>query len=460
MLPGMSQRTRNLILAVALTQIVTVFALLALPSIVRAIPGRYRVRLENVPIAQDVLELVTTPYALALPTPGGAVNRPAAALPTGIVALPDAPTATVTATATPTNDPPPTPAPQNTVTPTFTPSPTPSPTLTPSPTPLPESIKLEGITAVAQTFNNCGPANLTQVLNFYGAAANQNDVASYLKPDDEDRNVSPWQIEAYVTDNTALRVIYRSGGTLELLKNLLAAGFPIVIEKGYEPGTANAQGWFGHYLTLFGYDETEQVFHTQDSYLGPFDGTGRPESYANIEQFWQQFNFTFYVVHEPAQAETVAALLGPELMDDRMMWENAAARAQAEIDADPENAFAWFNLGTNLAELGNMTGEAQYYDAAAAAYDQARVIGLPPRMLWYQFRIYLAYIKTERYEDVMTLANTILANEGGRYVEETYYYKGWALLYSDTQAAINNLELALERNPNFTPAQLMLDSLS
>ena len=49
-----------------------------------------------------------------------------------------------------------------------------------------------------------------------------------------------------------------------------------------------------------------------------------------------------------------------------------------------------------------------------------------------------------RYEDVITLADTILANEGGCYVEETYYYKGWALLYSDTPGAITNLELALE----------------
>ncbi|MBK9053022.1 MAG: C39 family peptidase [Chloroflexi bacterium] len=456
----MSQRNRGLVLAITFIQLVAILGLLALPKIVQTIPGRYRVRLAEMPIAQDVLALVTTPYAEALPTPGGNVNRPAAALPTGVVALPDAPTPTSTPEATATTEPPPTPAPQNTVTATSTPSPTPSPTLTPSPTPLPESVRLEGITAVAQTFNNCGPANLTQVLNFYGTAANQNDVAAFLKPDNEDRNVSPWQIEAYVTSNTSLRVIYRSGGTLELLKLLIAAGYPVVIEKGYEPGTANAQGWFGHYLTLFGYDEANQVFHTQDSYLGPFDGTGRPESYANIEQFWQQFNYTFYVVYEPAQEEEMVALLGPELMDDRTMWEGAAARAQAEIEADPENAFAWFNLGTNLAELGNMTGEAEFYDAAAAAYDQARVVGLPPRMLWYQFRIYLAYIKTERYEDVITLADTILANEGGRYVEETYYYKGWALLYSDTPGAITNLELALERNPNFTPAQLMLDSLS
>jgi len=460
MLPGMSQRTRGLILAIAFIQLAAILGLLALPNLVRAIPGHYRVRLAEMPIAQDVLELVTTPYAEALPTPGGNVNRPAAALPTGVVALLDAPTPTSTPEATTTNEPPPTPAPQNIVTATFTPSPTPSPTLTPSPTPLPENVRLEGITAVAQTFNNCGPANLTQVLNFYGLGANQNEVAAFLKPDNEDRNVSPWQIEAYVTNNTSLRVIYRSGGTLELLKHLIAAGYPVVIEKGYEPGTANAQGWFGHYLTLFGYDEANQVFHTQDSYLGPFDGTGRPESYANIEHFWQQFNYTFYVVYEPAQEEEMVALLGPELMDDRTMWESAAARAQAEIEADPENAFAWFNLGTNLAELGNMTGEAEFYTAAAAAYDQARVVGLPPRMLWYQFRIYLAYIKTERYEDVITLADTILANEGGRYVEETYYYKGWALLYSDTPAAITNLELALERNPNFTPAQLMLDSLS
>lgn len=78
------------------------------------------------------------------------------------------------------------------------------------------------------------------------------------------------------------------------------------------------------------------------------------------------------------------------------MHENALATAQAEAAADPKDAFAWFNVGTNLTALGR-------HDEAAAAYDQARLAGLPWRMLWYQFGPYRAYYETGRYEDVRAL---------------------------------------------------------
>jgi cytochrome c-type biogenesis protein CcmH/NrfG len=50
-------------------------------------------------------------------------------------------------------------------------------------------------------------------------------------------------------------------------------------------------------------------------------------------------------------------MLGEAMLDRDTMWRRAAERAQAEIEADPDNAFAWFNLGTNLTRLGEMTGK-------------------------------------------------------------------------------------------------------
>ena len=52
----------------------------------------------------------------------------------------------------------------------------------------------------------------------------------------------------------------------------------------------------------------------------------------------------------------------------------------------------------------------KYYQAAAQAYDQAREIGLPPRMLWYQHRPYIAYDKVGRYQDVLDLAKCDFRN--------------------------------------------------
>ncbi len=465
----MSQRTKNLILLVAGLQIVLIVGLFALPAVVQAIPGRYRVALsERSPFLSEITEGVieqVAPVATALPAPDREDQGPQV----DIAALLQAQLTATLPPSTPTQEPTtvgevsrvvseseteekPTPAP--TIAPTSTPTPTPTAT----PEPLPERVVLEGMGVIRQTFNNCGPANLTQVLNFYDYDITQEQVASYLKPSSEDRNVSPWQIADYVNEQSPLMASAHSGGTLDLIKHLIAAGFPVVIEKGYE---LPQSGWWGHYLTVFGYDDALQELYSQDSYLGPWDGSGRVDEYDEFEKYWQQFNYTFYVVFNPQDQATVQAILGPDLVDLMTMWNKVASRADAESKLDPDNPYIWFNLGTSLTRLGELTGKSEYYQGGAQAFDRAREIGLPPRMLWYQFRPYMAYWKTGRLEDVIALADATLETQGGRNVEETYWYKGHALLsQGDVAGARAAYAAALEVNKNFYPAQISLDSLN
>jgi tetratricopeptide (TPR) repeat protein len=148
------------------------------------------------------------------------------------------------------------------------------------------------------------------------------------------------------------------------------------------------------------------------------------------------------------------------MLDRFTMWRNAAALAEQETRDEPDNAFAWFNLGTNLTQLGELTGEQQYYQGGAQAFDKAREIGLPPRMLWYQFRPYYAYLKTGRYQDIVDLADATLETQGGRNVEETYWHKGHALVFlGDIAGAADAYREALRANPNFSPAQISLNSI-
>jgi tetratricopeptide (TPR) repeat protein len=457
----MSKRTKRIIVGVALIQVVLIVGLLVLPYAAQAIPGRYRVALaERYPlvsqIAEDVIAQVA-PVADALPAPKSTVEGLKIIIPTLI------PTASPTPWPTPltalTQESPS--SLEGTVEVMPTPSPTPPPTATPTPQPLPSKKLLTGIKRIQQSFNNCGPANLTQVLNWYGNETTQAEAASYLKPNAEDRNVSPWQLSDYVNEFTDLRSTVHSGGDLEMLKRFIAAGFPVVIEKGYEPDTASSQGWFGHYLTVFGYDEDERVFHSMDSYLKVDEVVGRTDSYEEIQRYWQHFNYTFYVVYEPEQEAIVQSILGPELLQPMRMWELTAQTAQREVEQDSENAFAWFNLGTSLTRLGELTGSAGYYENGAAAFDQARSIGLPPRMLWYEFRPYLAYMKVGRYDDMIALADAVLETQGGRNVEETYLYQGHALLFQgDVAGASAAYQRAIELNENFYPAEIALQSIS
>ena len=466
-----NKKTKNRIIGVAVFLLMIALGIVAAGPILNTIPGRYRVALaERAPFASNILEgaiELFIPVPDVLPAPVVEANEAEidisalleVELPTLVPTLAP-PTVTPTFTAVP-----PTPeavteaiVEEPTAEPTdIPPTPTPLPTNTPTPEPLPASVVLEGMGVIRQTFNNCGPANLTQVMNWHGSGISQTEVATYLKPNTEDRNVSPWQIVDYVNEESfdGLQAAAFSGGNLEMIKQFIANEIPVVVEKGYElPDT----GWWGHYLTIYGYDDETEQFYTQDSFLGPWDGSGRLETYEDIDFFWQQFNYTFYVVFQPNQQETVNNIIGEELLDEFTMWAQAAARAEQESKDDPENPFIWFNLGTALTRMGELTGEIQYYNAGAQAFDTAREIGLPSRMLWYQFRPYYAYNKVGRLQDVIDLADATLTTQGGRNVEETYWHKGHALAgLGDVIGARDAYAQALIVNSNFYPAQFSLD---
>lgn len=255
---------------------------------------------------------------------------------------------------------------------------------------------------------------------------------------------------AYVHEQTPLLARAHSGGTLRQLRELLAAGIPVIIEKGLMHN--EEEGWIGHYLTLAGYNEAQQAFLTLDTLLGPWEGPGDPLAYADLLPDWQHFNYTLLVVYRPEQETAVSHILGPA--DN---WQLAADHAQTDLEKEPNNPFAWFNRGSSLAQLAAQANDAALWAEAAAAFDQARLLGLPPRMLWYQFQPYEAYLANGRYDDVLTLAEATLISQGGRNVEETYYYQGLALrALGQTDAAALAFKRAAQLRPGYALAEQAL----
>jgi hypothetical protein len=324
---------------------------------------------------------------------------------------------------------------------------TPEPTEPPPPTatPLPEAVLLEGVPHEYQGWNNCGPATLSMNLRFWGWQGDQLVTSAWLKPNQQDKNVRPDEIEAYVMQEApGLEAAYRVGGSVELLKRLVAAGYPVTIGKGLWNGE---QGWMGHYILIIGYDEATQELITEDSLHGP----GLRVGYGALDEDWQAFNRLFVVVYPDDRAAEVASLLA-EHSSPAGSFESALATARAEVEAAPNNAFAWHNLGTNLEYFEDYAG-------ASAAFDQARVIGLPWRFLWYQNSLYSAYYHAGRYLDVRSLANLTLESALVD-IEESLYWRAWAkYALGDTPAAVRDLNRALEFNPNYEAAQVALGGL-
>jgi tetratricopeptide (TPR) repeat protein len=229
---------------------------------------------------------------------------------------------------------------------------------------------------------------------------------------------------------------FRVGGDIELMKTFLAAGIPVMIEEGeiiLNQGPED-DNWAAHYILLTGYDDAIQAFTYQDS----FRGANHTASYAQVDEFWQQFNRVYILLYRPDQEETVKAILGAD-WDEDVNRQNALATAQAETIADPENPYAWFNLGMNQVYFED-------YGAAASSFDQARTLGLPKRMLRYQFGPFWAYYHANRADELQVILDYALAVTPNS--EDVLLWQGWALYRNgDTQGAIAQFRLAQAANP-------------
>lgn len=323
-----------------------------------------------------------------------------------------------------------------------------SPTPEPTPTPLPDYIALPPPSWEKQTINNCGPASLSMYLRYYGWEGDQSVISDIIKPLPQDRNVNIEEMAYYARTRAGwLNTEYRVGGDIEMMKAFLAEGIPVLIEEGFimeESGWPNDDRWAGHYLLLTGYDDGSQSFIAHDSFRGP----DLYFTYESLNKNWQAFNRVYMLLYTADQEETVRAILGPH-WDVEYNRQYALEVAEAEIEADPKDAFAWFNLGTNLVYF-------KRYSEAGRAFDEARTLGLPQRMLRYQFGPFFAYFHTGRLDDLFALTEYALERTPNS--EESLLWHGWGLYrQGDKAGALSYFHQALEANPNYYDAQYALD---
>lgn len=291
------------------------------------------------------------------------------------------------------------------------------------------------------------------LLSYWGSDRTQQDAAPVLKPDPDDKNVSPWEMASYVQD-LGFQAVTRVNGDLDRLKVLLRAGFPVIVETWY---VRDARDQLGHYRLIVGYDDAVQQFMTYDSLHGPDVLIG----YRELDELWRVFNRLYMVVYTPERWDALAAILGPDL-EDAAMYQRALDVARSEVEAQPAQCvayadcadwvtFSWFNVGSALNSLGR-------HHEAAAAYDKARQLGLHYRMLWYQFGPYESYYAVGRYDDVITLADVTL--ETASNLEESYYWRGMArMAQGDVVGARSDFKRALRYHEGWAPALEALANL-
>ena len=367
--------------------------------------------------------------------------------------------------------------PQATATPKATKTgPTPKPTITS--TPVPSKVSLPGVVYVDQhgRWNYCGPANLTMALKFWDWSGDRDDVAKVVKPGSPDtkldfierglpdKNVMPYELVDFVNTQTIeYRALFRYGGDMDLLKRLIAAGFPVVVEKGYyERDYTGKIDWLGHYLFTTGYDDARGGFIVQDAYIKP--GKDLLSKYKDYQDGWRSFNYLFMVVYPADRESEVLNILGP-WADEAWAANHALELANQEISKLTGNDlfFAYFNKGTSLVALNQYSDAAVSYDQAFSQYSKWDTTkgNRPFRMMWYQTGPYFAYYYSARYQDVINLANTTLTKTISKpTLEESLLWRGRAYyMIGDTNSAVKDYRAALQVHADWFPAVQALQEL-
>jgi tetratricopeptide (TPR) repeat protein len=112
--------------------------------------------------------------------------------------------------------------------------------------------RLEAIGTIAQLFEHCGPACCALVLGYFGRAADQETIAAEIKGD---RHGTPMYAMRSYLERAGLEV-RRVEADLALVKRILDAGVPVVIDEEYSSST--------HVAVAVGYDDARAVLEVQD----------------------------------------------------------------------------------------------------------------------------------------------------------------------------------------------------
>ena len=299
-----------------------------------------------------------------------------------------------------------------------------------------KKVVLPGATWVPQSFNNCGPATVSMVLQYFGHTVSQEETRAHLRNSPDDSNVFTYEIKDYLESEYAISSKLLYNGDVETLKTLLANGVYIVIEDYLHPDDK-----IGHFTILKGYDDEKGVFISDDSYIG----TDTEYPYEAFDQKqWKPFNREYLPVYTKDKEKVVKAIVGDD-WEEKTMYAGAVATAQKEIKNDENDMYAWFNLGTSYFGLGE-------YDKAKQAFEKSQSLGWPKLMLWYQIQPVQTYNKLGEYDKALELAGQGLGSNDSfaeLHLERATSYKG----LGEAEKARAEAEKALFFDPELQKAK-------
>lgn len=314
--------------------------------------------------------------------------------------------------------------------------PSPSPTLPPIPT---SKVLDNGGYHVFQSFNNCGPAAMSMALRFYGINVSQVVLGQALRPyqvpggDNDDKSVTLEELAEY-SKQYDLIPYRRPMGNPEVVKQFIANDIPVITRTWLTPAED-----IGHYRVIKGYDENAGTFLQDDS----LQNKNLTYTYDEFNEIWKKFNYE-YLVLVPADKQNIAERILGENLDEKTAWQNAVNNSLYELESNPNDIDARFNLSVAYYNTGD-------YQKSVEEFEKVESL-LPFRTLWYQIEPIKAYYELGNYDRVFSITDRILGFHN-RAFSELYILRG--KIYQNQgnpEAAKQEFQNALFYNKNLKEA--------
>ncbi|MBI4226001.1 C39 family peptidase [Candidatus Roizmanbacteria bacterium] len=289
---------------------------------------------------------------------------------------------------------------------------------------------------VFQTFNNCGPAALSMALSYYGINVSQQELGNALRPfqnpqgDNDDKSVTLEELGEKAKEFNLIPY-HRPNGNIDLIKLFITYDIPVTART-----LTKINEDIGHYRIVKGYnDETGQII--QDDSL---QNKNLWFSYEDFSSIWKHFNYEYLVLVPKDKQEIAEAILGED-KDAKIAWGKAVQNSQKQLEANPQDIYARFNLSVALYNIGDLQQSATEFEKVENQ--------LPFRTLWYQIEPIKAYNELGNYPRVFELTDKIL-NNWNRAFSELYYLRGQIYLKQENkETARQEFEKAVFYNQNF-----------
>lgn len=152
---------------------------------------------------------------------------------------------------------------------------------------------------IPQTWNNCGPSSVAEVLAYWGIGRTQQQTAAVLRADGNPRGMAPYGVPAYMR-SLGMRALLGIDGSERLIRALVSNGFPVIVSQW-----VSRADHVGHYRPIQAYDDRPGTFISSDPYLGQ----NHPIAYDEFDAIWRSTNRRFMVLYPPGRAPLLRTVL-------------------------------------------------------------------------------------------------------------------------------------------------------